>query len=190
MALVDGHGALVLASRRLEEMFGYEHGELPGQTVERLVPADLQAANRSQRATNARAPRTRPMTDRLVGRRKDATTFPVEIGLSPVTTAAGHRGFAEIPDDTAARQLEDLIDLARSAVTAQQAHYGRELLDTITTRLFQLGLNLQTAIDLPADMVRQRIEGALEQLDDTIREIRDTAFTAPDQTPVKPRAHP
>ncbi len=178
MALADGDGVLVLASRRLEEMFGYEHGELPGQTVERLIPADLQVAHRSHRATYARAPRTRPMTGRLVGLRKDATTFPVEIGLSPVTTAAGHLAFAVIRDVTAARQLEDLIDLARSAVTAQQAYRGRELLDTITSRLFQLGLNLQAAIDIPADMVRQRIEEALEHLDDTIREIRDGAEPA------------
>ena len=88
MALADGDGALALASRRLEEMFGYEHSELLGQTVERLIPADLQAAHSSHRATCAEAPRTWPMTDRLVGLRKDATTFPVEISLSPVTTAA------------------------------------------------------------------------------------------------------
>ena len=120
MALVDGDGALVLASRRLEEMFGYEHGvKPPGQTVGRLIPADLQAAHRSQWATYARAPRTRPMTVRLVGLRKDATTFPVEIGLSPVTTAAGRLAFAVIRDVTAAKQLEALIDLARSAVMAQ-----------------------------------------------------------------------
>ena len=100
MALADSDGAFALASRRLEEMFGYEHGELLGQTVERLIPADLQAAHRSHRATYAKAPRTRPMTDRLVGLRKDATTFPVEISLSPVTTAAGHLAFAVIRDVT------------------------------------------------------------------------------------------
>lgn len=186
VALADSDGVLALASRRLEEMFGYEHGQLLGQTVERLVPADLQAAHRSHRATYAKAPRTRPMADRLVGLRKDATTFPVEISLSPVTTAAGHFAFAVIRDVTAARQLEDLIDLARSAVTAEQVHRGPELLDTIITRLFQLGLSLQAAIDLPADMVGQRIEEALGHLDKTIREIRDTAFTTPDQTPPRP----
>jgi len=175
-----------MASRRLEEMFGYEHGELLGQPVERLIPADLQAAHRSHRATYAKAPRTRPMAGRLVGLRKDATTFPVEISLSPVTTAAGHFAFAVIRDVTAARRLQDLIDLTRSAVTAAQAHGGRELLDTIITRLFQLGLNLQAAIDLPADMVGQRVEEALGHLDDTIREIRDTAFTTPDQSPPRP----
>ena len=186
VALADGDGVLALASRRLEEMFGYEHGELLGQTVERLVPADLQAAHRSHRATYVVAPRTRPMADRLVGLRKDATTFPVEISLSPVTTAAGHFAFAVIRDVTAARQLEDLIDLARSAVAADQAHGSRELLDTIITRLFQLGLSLQAAIDLPADMVGQRIEEALGHLDDTIREMRDTAFTTADPVPPRP----
>ncbi len=186
VALADGDGALALASRRLEEMFGYEHGQLLGQMVERLIPADLQAAHRSHRAAYAKAPRTGPMADRLVGLRKDATTFPVEISLTPVTTAAGHFAFAVIRDVTAARHLEDLIDLARSAVTAEQAQSGRELLDTIINRLFQLGLLLQAAIDLPADMVGQRIEEALRHLDDTIREVRDTAFTSPDQTPSRP----
>src|SRR5271166_2548877 len=142
VALADSDGALALASRRLEEMFGYEHGQLLGQTVERLIPADLQAAHRSHRATYAEAPRTRPMTDRLVGLRKDATTFPERIGLSPAPTAPAHFAFAVIRDVAAARHLEELIDLARSAVTAERAHGGRELLDTIINRLFQLGLLL------------------------------------------------
>jgi anti-anti-sigma factor len=186
VALAGGDGVLALASQRLEEMFGYEHGELLGQTVERLIPAHLQAAHRNHRAACAKAPRTRPMTGRLVGLRKDATTFPVEISLSPVTTAAGQFAFAVIRDVTAARHLEDHIDLARSAVTARQAHHGRELLESIIARLFQLGLSLQAAIDLPADVAGQRIEGALEHLDDTIRVIRDTAFATPDPPPARP----
>jgi len=186
VALADSDGALALASQRLEQMFGYEHSELLGQTVERLVPAELQAAHRNHRATDAEEPRTRPMTDRMVGLRKDATTFPAEISLIPVTTAAGHFTFAVIRDVTAARQLEDLMDLTRSAVTAEQAYHGRELLDPIITRLFQLGLHLQAAIGLPADTVGQCIEEALRHLDDTIREIRDTGFTTRDQTPPRP----
>jgi anti-anti-sigma factor len=185
-ALADSDGVLTVASRRLEEMFGYEHGELLGQTVECLIPADLQAAHRIHRATYAEAPRIRPMTDRLVGLRKDATMFPVEVSLSPVATAAGHFAFAVIRDVTAARRLEDLIDLARSAVMARRAHRGWELLDTIIIRLFQLGLSLQAAIGLRADMARERIEEAPEHLDDTIREIRDIAFTTPGQTPPRP----
>ena len=90
MALTDDGGTLALANLRLEEMFGYEHAELIGRPVESLVPADLQAAHRGHRAAYAQAPRARPMRAgaRLVALRKDETTFPAEISLSPVTTAA------------------------------------------------------------------------------------------------------
>jgi anti-sigma B factor antagonist len=39
VVLVDDDGVIVLANRRLEEMFGYQHGELSGRSVESLVPA-------------------------------------------------------------------------------------------------------------------------------------------------------
>ena len=72
-------------------MFGYQHGELRGHPVESLIPAGLQAAHRSHRASYAQAPAARPMGAGapLVGLRKDGTTFPAQISLSPVTTSAG-----------------------------------------------------------------------------------------------------
>ena len=66
VALADREGTLVLASPRLEEMFGYQRTELAGQPVERLIPAHLQAI------------RARPMGAGalLTGLRKDGTSFP------------------------------------------------------------------------------------------------------------------
>ena len=37
---------------------------------------------------------------------------------------------------------------------------------------------MQTAADLPGDVVRERLSEALDQLDDVIHEIRDYAFTS------------
>ena len=110
VALADDHGTIVLASLRLGAMFGYQHGEVLGHPVEFLVPADLQDGHRSLRAGYDRAPRTRPMGDqaRLVGLRKDGTTFLAQISLSPVRTAAGQFTLAVIRDVTGTRQLEDL----------------------------------------------------------------------------------
>ncbi len=127
VALTDGGGTLALANLRLEEMFGYQHGELIGRPVESLVPADLRAAHRGHRAAYAQAPRARPMGTgaRLVALRKDGTTFPAEISLNPVTTATGTFTLTVIRDVTEARRLADLIDLARAAVAAEQAHDGR-----------------------------------------------------------------
>jgi anti-anti-sigma factor len=179
IVLADDDGVLALVNRRLEHMFGYERGELLGQPVELLIPADLHAAHRGHRAAYARAPRARPMGAgaRLVGLRKGGATFPVEVSLSPVPTATGHLTLAVVRDVTQTRQRDDLAGLARAAVGAQQTQRGPELLDKVISRLFRVGLSLQAAIDLPHRVARQRITEALQHLDDTIQEIRDHLFT-------------
>ena len=165
VALADGEGTLVLASRRLEEMFGYQPAELADQPLERLIPAHLQAARARPVGTGAL----------LTGLHKDGTTFPVEISIKPVQTATGRFSLAVVRDMTAVRSLAD-VDAATAA--AQRVHRSQELLDTIITLLFQVGVSLQAASDLPLDTARQHIEQALRILDGTISQIRDTTFSA------------
>lgn len=62
--------------------------------------------------------------------------------------------------------------------SAEQAHRSLEVFDTVITSVFQVGLSLQVAMDLPADAAREHIAAAVVSLDETIREVRDTAFTA------------
>jgi anti-anti-sigma factor len=179
VALADDDGALALANRRLEHMFGYGHGELLGQPVESLIPAELRTSHRSHRADYAQAPRARPMGAgaRLVGLRKDGATFPVEVSLSPVPTATGHLTLAVVRDVTQARQGAGLAGLARAAVAAEQAPDPQELLERVVSSLFDVGLSLQAATGLPHRMAKQGITKALQHLDDTIHEIRDYMFT-------------
>jgi anti-anti-sigma regulatory factor len=80
-------------------------------------------------------------------------------------------------------QLQDLTGLVRAAVTAEHQHHRRELPDTVITRLFRVALSLQATTGLPAEETGQRIAEALGHLDDTIREIRDAAFTTRSHTP-------
>jgi anti-sigma B factor antagonist len=98
----------------------------------------------------------------------DGTTVTVEISLSPVATAAGPSARTMIRDVTAAQRI------------AGREHPSRELLDRVITSLFHVGLSLQATTGLPVEVTRQRIADALGHLDDTIREIRDSAFTARD----------
>jgi len=181
LALVDGCGAIVLVNRRCSEMFGYLREELIGQPVDVLVPVDLRAAHHKQRAVYGQAPRTRPMgaRARLAGLRKDGTSVPVEISLSPVPTATGRYVLAVIRDAVEARRRADLAELARGAI-AEQSDRAGELLDRVAHQLFQVGLSLQATEELPGEVAQQRIAEALDRLDVTIHEIRDYAFDSPD----------
>ena len=157
-------------------MFGYDPAELVGNPVELLIPAGLRRAHRGHLASYARRPIPRPMGDglRLLGMRKDQTTFPAEISLSPLFAEEGQIIVAVIRDVTQLAVLEDQAAAAAAATARTQTGY--RLQDTVVSRLFTAGLLLQAAADLPADQVRQRIGEAAEHLDDTIREIRDTVF--------------
>ena len=79
----------------------------------------------------------------------------------------------------------DSAGLARAAA-AEQARAGQELLDRVVRSLFQVGLSLQAAADLPGDVAREHIAGALGRLDDTIHEIRGHAFAARADEPPPP----
>jgi hypothetical protein len=69
---------------------------------------------------------------------------------------------------------------------AEQAHRSLELFDTVVTSLFHAGLSLHAAIDLPADAAREHIAAAVAYLDETICEVRETAFTACGQQTAAP----
>ncbi len=179
LALVDEDGKIAVANRRCAEMFGYRREELTGLPVDELVPPDVRDVHHRYRAGYHRAPQARPIAERsrLAALRKDGVTFPVEIGLSPVPTATENYVLAVIRDATTARRREDLAGLVRNAA-ADQPQQAKDLLDRVVHRLFQLGLSLQAAADLPGETVRQRLGDALTQLDEVIKDIRDYAFTS------------
>jgi anti-sigma B factor antagonist len=76
VALVNGDGVVVLANRRLAEMFGYQQAKLLGHRVDSLIPDGL---------------------------RKDGVPFPVEVRRVPVPTPAGQFTLTVIRDVTGNR---------------------------------------------------------------------------------------
>jgi anti-anti-sigma factor len=177
LVLTDQDGQIVAVNRRCTEMFGYGRGELTGQPVELLVPADLRSSHRRFRDEYGRAPVARRMADRarLIGLRKDGASLPVQISLTPVATATGFLVLVVIRDASEAWGRQDVADLARAAV-AEPSRRVRDMLDRVVDRLFQVGLSLQAAADMPGDVARERIIEAVDELDETIREIRDHSY--------------
>jgi PAS domain S-box-containing protein len=185
LLLVAHDGTIALVNRRCAEILGYRREELTGLPVDALVPPELRLPHQAFRAGYADAPEARPMAERsrLAALRKDGATVPVEISLSPVPTASETFVLAVIRDATESRRRDDLADLARGVV-AEQPQVTSDLLDRVVDRLFQVGLNLQAASGLPADVLRARLAEALDQLDDAIFQIRSYAFGSGDPAPL------
>jgi PAS domain S-box-containing protein len=122
---VDSCGRIVMVNAQAERLFGYPRDELAGQLVEILVPDALKAGHPGLRAGYAADPQRRPLGVglELSGRRRDGTTFPAEISLSPFDTSQGVVVSAAIRDVTQQRQasldqawLASIIESAPDAV--------------------------------------------------------------------------
>jgi anti-anti-sigma factor len=122
VALADRDGVLVLASRRLEEMFGYQPTELLGHRVDSLIPDGLREARPSHRTSLARAATPRPagMGARLAGIRKDGARFPVEARSTAVHTPAAQ--FTLIVIRCVAPSAESSHDVARPFIAEALRH--------------------------------------------------------------------
>jgi len=91
MLVVDENGVIILCNPQVENIFGYEHGELMGRSVDNLVPMSVRGGHSANRAKFMAEDGTRAMGVglNLRGVRKDASEFPVEVGLSRLPNLGG-----------------------------------------------------------------------------------------------------
>ena len=118
---VDTSGVIRFLNHQTESMFGYQHDDLIGASLETLVPGSARQVHPAHRQANNPAPRTRPTgTDvRLSGRRADGTEFPVDIVLSPMDGGGGALVLAAMRDVTNYRKAE--WDRRRLAATVEHS---------------------------------------------------------------------
>jgi PAS domain S-box-containing protein len=86
MLVVDAAGLVLLNNPELEQIFGYEPGELIGARIEQLVPARARVGHAGLRERFLQQGRSRSMgkAATLTGLRKDGSEVPVVITLSPL----------------------------------------------------------------------------------------------------------
>lgn len=108
MVIVDAQGRLTMVNTSAEKLFGYSRTELLGRHVEILLPSRLQGRHSELRTQFLAGPMVRAMgaEKELVAQRRDGSEFPVEIKLTPITTAAGIEVHCALLDLTGRRQAE------------------------------------------------------------------------------------
>lgn len=169
VVVVDAEGAVVLVNAKTEELFGYAREDLIGQSVERLLPDELDEIHKRHRAGYMRAPRSRSMGLGLdfTGRRSDGTVFPVEIGLSALRTDEGMLITAVITDISERRRLEQML-----AQTQKLEAVGR-----LASGIAHDFNNLLTAIAGYADFLMEEFDVGTRPYADA-REISNAAERA------------
>jgi len=134
VVIVDRDGRIVFANSHSERMFEYPPNELLGQSVEILAPEAVRQTHVRHRSEYSEAPRAREMGSglELRGCRKDGSTFPVEISLSPLDEPDGCFVVAAIRDTTERHRVQEALRLSEERfrrLTSEVTDYAIFMLD-------------------------------------------------------------
>jgi two-component system, sensor histidine kinase len=134
MIIIDDTGTVRYANRQVTALFGREHEEVVGHSVEQLMPGEFRSRHVAHRDSYVHQPRARPMGpgQELFGQRKDGSVFPVEISLSPIQDAQRTLVAAAIRDVSDRKRAERELLLARE--NAERARESADQLREVADR--------------------------------------------------------
>lgn len=181
LVMVDPDGRIVFVNRQAELLFGYERPELLSRSVEILLPEQARPAHEHVRADYTASPRVRAMgvAQNLRGQRRDGTTFPIEVSLSPIEADGRTLVLAAVRDVSERREAQEHLAEARrrALLLEDRERVGRDLHDTVIQELFATGMHLQAAVPAIANAeAAERVIEAIDAIDTTIKQIRETVF--------------
>ncbi len=136
----NSEGLLIEGSDSFFEMLGYRREELIGRTARvwdaKLTDAELQSVNESLFMATSRRFET-------VHRRRDGSTFPVEIHVESFELEGERYLFCASRDITESRALEQAL---LEVTTSEQVKIGRDLHDGLGQELFTVSLLATSAL--------------------------------------------
>ena len=179
--MVDAAGVIVLINRQTEVLFGFDRRELIGRPVECLLPAQVPFGapeppdplrRRPAHAADGHGPRSRGPPS---GRHR----VPGRGEPQPTRRRPHHRGGARHHDRRDAelklRAAEENVQLLE-----ERERIARDLHDHVIQRLFAAGMALEGSVAHADPDVAERIARVVDDLDDTIRQLRSVIFDLQD----------
>ncbi len=112
---VDSNGRIIFWNQKAEAMFGYKAAEVIGQPVAVIMPERFRNAHQMglNRAASGKKSKITGNILELVGLRKDASEFPIELSLANWETKEGIFFTAIIRDISERKQAEKELQAAR-----------------------------------------------------------------------------
>jgi len=168
------------ANKGAADHVGYSRDELLGMTMLHIAPEFTEATLRATLDPLLSGEKS-SHTFATVHRHRDGTDLPVEIVLQAVSNPDGPpRAFVNIARDISQRLAAD--ELLRRAeqdvrVFEDRERIARDLHDVVIQKLFAAGLGINAVAARSTDPeIVQRLGPIIDDLDDTIRELRSTIF--------------
>ena len=133
---IDEHGIVEIVNPAVERLFGYAPSELIGRNVSVLMPSPHRENHDEyiSRYVNGGEPHVIGIGRELEGRRRDGTTFPMELALSEVAEGDRRRFTGIIRDITIRKRAEEAlirVDALKDEFLANTSHELRTPLSGI-----------------------------------------------------------
>ncbi len=155
----NGKGEIINANFMACSFFGYQMEELVGEKIEILLPEKYQHSHLHHRESFYTNPHNRAMgiNRDLNGRKKDGTTFPVEISLS----------YYKIQDELFA--IAFIIDISVRKANEELLLSQKSELEKKTIEITSLNIGLENRIEDRTKMLRE----TLQELENSRQELSE-----------------
>ncbi len=127
MVVVNQEGVITLVNSQTETLFGYGRGELISQPANLLVAPHCSLVPEGSTGREEGKPDHALHSGReLIGRRKDGSEVPIEVGLNPIQSPDGDSILTSIVDITERKRSEAALRAANAALAAKNSELERQ----------------------------------------------------------------
>ena len=179
----DEVGHIDLVNDSAVRMFGYSREEMLQLNIDELVPEPQREGHAEYRYEYLRNPRTRSMGQgsELSARRKDGSTFPAEISLSPNISGGRFKAIASVRDITERRRAEAQLEQHRalllssarlSTLGAMAGGIAHEIGNPLTI-IHATASDLVSALEAGEPVTRKLLAHDLDRIRQTANRITD-----------------
>jgi PAS domain S-box-containing protein len=173
--VINKDGCILYVNGRVKDVFGYQPAELIGQPIEVLLPDRFKTGHPGHRIKYFGNPGPRPMGSGLdlYARRKDGQEMPVEISLSPVTTAEGQLVSATVRDVTVQKELQRELSEASRAKSRFLAAASHDLRQPIQALNLLNSVAKKRAIDDADQSIIDKQQRSLDSMAKLLNALLD-----------------